>query len=100
VTKRVAAELRGVRAMSGGPGVIILTRRNGALLSGKACRALERAATEYKYLAVNPWQAVAEAIGGGALGILLLRAEQNELSGTPPKDAPAAPPRPRKGARP
>jgi hypothetical protein len=101
VTYAVGRELRGVRLMTGGPGVIILTTRRGRLLSGGACRALERAALRLGYRARGKhdwWTAVVRAVDDNALDEVLTEAiEEQEAR---PEDAPAGQPGPGNGARP
>lgn len=97
MSRVVGRELRGVRLMTGGRGVIILTTRRGRLLSGKACAALERGALRLGYAGRgkhDEWTAVVRAVDDNALDEVLSEAIEEQEAGR--GDAPAGPPGPGK----
>jgi len=76
---RVGAELRGIRLIAGGRGVIIVARSSGRWLSTKAYAALERAAERLGYAGRGgPWSAVVRAVDDWALDDVISEAVEEQ----------------------
>lgn len=74
----VARELRGMRFVTGGPGVFILCDRHHLIASTAACQALARAAGR---LGFEPaWAGVTRALSAWALGDVITEAIEEQES--------------------
>ncbi len=83
MSRDVGRELRGLRLVTGGQGVVCLTRRGGQLMSTAAYDALERAALRLGYARRRggAWSAVVRALDDWALDDVISEAVEEQEAG-------------------